>query len=630
MRILILVPLLAAFAFLELFIGGARLLYTLPAVGCIALAALLSCLPSLKTSQRGNLPALIISLLFAGYIGVRNRFSEVEYIGRTQLFILSGCLLIYLLFTLVLTKPVDRRRFFLFLGVLALLQMIPALIQFTQKNQWMPLSWAQRLDAPSWRASGFFICPNHFSGFIEVMALLAASHTIWGRTTIFFRLLSGYAALLLLVGVAISGSRGGYLSLTVGFIVLLTLSFTASVLIKKKQLLLSIFIAIGTSALLFAGIYSLLFLNQNLSDRVAQINDPENCRLLLWSAAIQQFHLSPIWGTGGFSYLYYGRLFRDVTIQNDPIHVHNDYLQVLSDYGVAGFTLLLILLLTHLSAGVSAFRKLSASSLIRSQDLHSDRLALNIGCLSAVADYLVHSFVDFNMQLPLNAFMMAVVLASLANPGAPSEAISIGRIDDAFRSLLRYCIPLLALAAMIYGLPMIRGEYLAERARVALRDNHQLEALNWARRGTSSIHDNPELYYYQGEAALELLQIDKNTQKETDLLKRETVDSFTLGLKVFPYDSRLSVSLAQALATVGNYDQAIDQIDYAKRIDPNSGYVMAYSGGINSMFGHFADAKIDFEEAIKFGGAGALIARKGLNEIEKKKKIESAVPQPSP
>ncbi|MEI6321832.1 MAG: O-antigen ligase family protein [bacterium] len=627
MRFFIFLLIFAAFALLELFIGGTRLLYAIPSVICFAAAAVVTLFPQIRTSQRATIPALCSILFFAAYIGIRNRCSEVEYIGRLQFFILIGCLLIYLLFTLVLTKPGDRKVFFIFLGIMALLQIVPALIQFTQKNQWMPLSWAQRLDAPSWRASGFFICPNHFAGFLEVMALIATSYAIWGRISVISRVLSGYTALVCLIGVAISGSRGGYLSITSGALVLLILSCVAWCRMKKGGALIPILIALGIFTFLFAGTLLLAFENQHLGERVTQINDPENCRVLLWSAALDQFHLSPIWGTGGFSYLYFGRLFRDPSIQNDPIHVHNDYLQILADYGSVGFSLLAILLIVHITVGISGFRKLSASTSRHAADLKSDRLAINIGALSAVAAYLVHSVVDFNMQTPQNAFMMAVVLGVLANPGAPNESEAESGPSASFRVILRYCLPLIGLGIMIYGIPMIRGEYLAERARVALRDGHQREALDFAREGTRLLHDNPELYYYEGESALQLVLLGKIGKSDSLFLKSEAVNSFASGLKLFPYDSSFALKSAQALAAAGDHEKAVNAIDYAERIDPNNSLVTAYRGMIDYAFGLFAEAKLCFEEVEKSHSEEAqAIARRGLKAIEeqdRKKNIPS-------
>lgn len=623
MRFLILLPILAAFALLEVFIGGARLLYAIPGVLLVALSSFFIANKAIKTSQRGDLAALASSLLFAGYILARNRCSEIEYIARLQFFIMAGCLLIYLLFTLVLTRPIDRKGLFLFLGILALFQMIPALVQFTQGDQWIPFPWAQRQDHGNWRGSGFFISPNNFAGFMEIIALFAISYTVWGRTTVLTRVITGYTALACIAGVAISGSRGGYLSLVFGSAVLLILSLVAWRRMKREHFAFASLAALTATLVLFGGTLLILFLSPVLLERVLQINDPQNMRLLLWRSALEQFHLSPIWGTGGFSFLYYGRLFRDPTVQNDPIHVHDDYLQLLADYGLVGMALFIIFLALHLRAGASAFMRLSSST-SQSAELQSDRLALTIGALSAVAAYMVHSVVDFNMQLPLNALMMAVVFALLANPGAPNEESRIKAWGDGFRNFLRYTLPFFAMAILIYGAPMIRGEYFAYQARAAINQGHPKEALNFAREGTLTNQSNPELYFYRGEAALQLAMLEsKKSASQLAPLHLEAIGAFSSGLKLFPYDSRLALKLAQAQAADGDYFGAMNSVDYAEKLDPNSAFVPAYRGLVEYAFGNYEDAKQAFNQSIELGGQGAEIAQQGMDLVDKKQAKEN-------
>jgi O-antigen ligase len=629
-RFLILIPIFIAFILLEMFIGGARLLYAVAGVSLVALAGLLSPLPSFKISNRANIPALTAALAFAAYILVRNRFSEIEYIARLQFFTMAGSLLIYLLFSLLLTRPADRKGLLWLLMILALLQMIPAIVQFTQDNQWMPFPWTQRMDH-AWRASGLFISPNNFAGFLEIVALLATSFTLWGRAAIAQRVLTGYIALACITGVAISGSRGGYLSLVFSFVVLLVLTLLAWRRLGRDHFVLAAAISTGVAALLFGGILLIVFMSPNLGDRVMQINDPGNMRLLLWRSALEQFHLSPIWGTGGFSFLYFGRLFRDPTVQNDPIHVHDDYLQLLADYGSVGALLFLIFLLLHLRAGIASFLKLSARTVSRSADLHSDRLALNIGALSAVAAYLVHSVVDFNMQLPLNALMMAALLAVLANPGAPREESPDGGPGEFFRNFLRYLLPVLSLAVLIFGIRMIPSEYMAARARIALSNGDYREALEWARKGTVNTHDNPDLYFYRGQAALEEAYDDHTKRDHGQVaLRLEAAGAFASGLKVFPYDSRLALKLAQAQAAIGDYYSAIDSVGYAEKLDPNSGFVPAYRGLIEHAFGNLEDAHAAFSQAIDMGGEGAAIAQSQIGLVEKEQKAQEQAQDETP
>ena len=418
MKLKILAPVAIGLLLLEIFIGGARLLYAIPGVAFVAIAAILSIWPDIKTSRRADLPAMVGACAFALYILIRNRLSDIEYIARLQFTIMAGCLLIYLLFCLVMTKPADRRRLFVFLVFLALLQLIPALIQFSQGNDWMPLPWAQRRGAftgfHEWRASGFFISPNNFAGYMEIVSLIAMSFVIWGKFSGVTRILTGYAALAGMAGVAISGSRGGYLSLAVGVVVVLLLSLTVWRKLSARPVLIGTVVGIGIALFLGTGLFVALH-SSAVSTRVSQINDPGNMRLLLWRAALQQYHLSPICGTGGFSYLHYGRFFRDPSVQNDPIHVHNDYLQLLADYGIVGIVLFASMLILHLRSGFSSFRHLVARTSDWSSPL-GDRLALNIGCQAALAAYIVHSAVDFNMQLPLNALIMACLLYTSPSP----------------------------------------------------------------------------------------------------------------------------------------------------------------------------------------------------------------------
>lgn len=603
---------LASLTVLEVGIGGARLLYGIPGICLMGLAGIATLLAGSRQGGKPDVTALVSTAIFALYVIVRNRLSEIEYIGRLQLFIVVGALLAYLIVALVVTSPKHRRILFAGVILLALLQLYPALIQFTQKNGWMPLDWAQRRGAQGWRASGFFISPNNFAGLMELACLMALSLTLWGRTSWVARMLFGYAALATAAGVVISGSRGGYLSLTAGAGVVAILSILAWEKQREKNPLLAAAVTGGLLAVVCGGLVWALQ-SSAVSERVAQIHDPENMRLLLWKSALQQFGLSPVWGTGGFSFLYYGRLFRDPIVQNDPIHVHNDYIQLLADYGLAGAILFLLLLASQLRAGIAGFRHLVRKSDDEKQNSYGDRLPLLIGALAGLFAYVVHSVVDFNMQLPLNAVVMAMLLGVITNPGGRpvNSSLHHGHVR---KTLLRGCIPLLGVLVLIYGIPRIPGEYYSEKSRVALRDGKPEEALKIARSGLQSIKDNPELYYQAGDAALRLAETEG---KDAGRLHLEAVDMFSKGLSLFRYDSRLALKLALAQASLGDYYTATETVRYAGKLDPNSSFVPAYRGYIEYVFRYYDDAEVAFRNAIDLGGEGADVARQGLALVEK-------------
>jgi len=620
-RLLLLIIVLTAFAFLEVFIGGARLLYLLPGISLIAIASLGSIYPKLKTSNRCDLPALLSCVVFTVYILIRNRFSDIEYLARFHFFTLAGCFLIYLLFSLVLTKPIDRSRLFYFLMLLALLEMVPALIQFSQGKQWMPLSWAQRRDT-MWRASGFFIYPNNLAGFLEVIGLMAASFTIWGKGKVPHKVLTAYIALVCVVGVALSGSRGGYLSLFFGSVCVCLLSLVAWSSLKNKNFPLVMGLSAGILACLFVGVMTLIYQSHEIAERVMQINDPENVRFLLWEAAIKQFQRSPFWGTGGDSYLYFGRLFRNPVVQSDPIHAHNDYLQLLADYGIVGISLFSVFLLLHIRAGIRSFGKLISSDSVV-LNYQSDRLALCIGSFAGLAAYIVHSIVDFNMQMPLNAFMMAAILSVVANPGSPQEERRNDLPGQRIRVLFRWVLPAFGAAVLIYALPMIPGEYFAESSRVALRDKDPTRSLEQAKKGITFTTSNPELYFYLGEAAMQLAALNQVNDSQ---LQKEGLQAYAQALLLFRYDSRIALRLGMAHAANGDYSRAVESINYAERLDPNSSFIPAYRGMIEYHFNHLNDADTQFQRAIKMGGEGGNIGLQG-EKLLQKSPVDPAVKQ---
>jgi len=96
----------------------------------------------------------------------------------------------------------------------------------------------------------------------------------------------------------------------------------------------------------------------------------------MWLAAIDQFRKSPAIGTGAGTYLYYGRLFRRIQVQADPVHVHNDYLELLAEYGILGMIAMAVFLAAHTRRGLQNSRWLVYYRLRESPDCRSSVFAL--------------------------------------------------------------------------------------------------------------------------------------------------------------------------------------------------------------------------------------------------------------
>jgi O-antigen ligase len=117
-----------------------------------------------------------------------------------------------------------------------------------------------------------------------------------------------------------------------------------------------------------------------------------------------------IWtGTGAGTFYYVFPQYAGEPQMSGYDHAHNDYLELLSDLGVIGFSALVGVVLLSLWQAIKALRH-PRSSFVRGMGF-----AGFMGMLSL----LIHSAVDFNLQIPANAMLFIAMLA------LPTIALSV-------------------------------------------------------------------------------------------------------------------------------------------------------------------------------------------------------------
>lgn len=593
-------------------IGGAKLLYSIPGYTLIAVAGLLSVIGFLRRQRSADAVCVMATLCMAGYLVGRAILSPVDYLARPDLYLLLGCLVVYLVTAYSLTGSKQRILVLGGLLVFAFAHIVVGVIQFKEGKQYMPLPWIIRTGYES-RASGLYICPNHFAGLLEALGLVAVSLAVWSRSTAMVTILFGYTAAACFLGVAISGSRGGYLSSATGLLVFAATSVVVvRSLVPRHSWKLGPLVVLCT-VLFCAGAFFLMKKSDALHARVDSIAETSNIRILLWEAALKQFVQNPLRGTGAGTYLYYGRHFRSAVVQNDPIYVHNDYLHLLAEYGAAGAALMLLFLGTHLAAGWRWLGWCLKERLRSAGLVSSNSLALQVGAISVVAAYLVHSVLDFNAHIPANALLLAFLFGMLANPGmdgAPVRWPGMARLGGILA-------PAIGLWILLGATPKLFGEYYSERARIGLRDNVPTEALQFATIGLGFEQANPDLYYYLGESH-RLLMDDAQSADEKEFHGTAALEAFKMGLKAFPWDLRSLLKCGRTLDELRRFPEARGYFLRALDADPNFTNVYAYYGLHFHRQGHLDQAEIHYRKALKLGENQ--VAKIGLEEIARARK----------
>lgn len=556
----------AGFATIQTLIGGTRLLFSLPAYGLLALLALLTVFSLRRAKPKPSQVCLVSAAAFFGYVLVRAYFSPVDYIARPDIYSVLGGLVVYFFVACIFTESRHRMMLVVFLLALAMVQVFIGAIQFRDGSNFMLISFLQRVDYDR-RASGFYVCPNHLAGLLEVLGIFGLSIVCWSRWPTWGKLLIGYATCICYVGVALTGSRGGYLSTAASLSIFALLSLA---LLRRAST--SLFWRVGGPTVVAAALIAMtvvFFVKKSdyLSDRARTVFETTNVRVDMWQAALQQWTLRPAVGTGSGTYLFYGREFRTERVQPDPVYAHNDYLQLLAEYGALGMVLFAIFFGVHLRNGWRNLSRLGFKRLAVSSRLLSNGMAMQLGAIAAIGAYMIHSIFDFNLHIPANVLLLAFVFGVVANAGTPREAesASAGPAVIAWR----LCLPLIGVILAIQCIRLLPGEYFAERARTTLRDNRPISAIFFALRGLTYERNNPNLYQYLGSARIEQAQRMSEPEARSSFY-RAALEPFEKARALAPRDKTFVQALAFIYDALGRFEEAEWMYGQALALDPRS------------------------------------------------------------
>ena len=555
----------AALLTTQILVGGTRLLFSLPTYGLLGAGALLLFLALHRSKPAPNQFCAVSAALFFGYIVLRAFMSPVAYLARIEIYSVLAGLLVYFCVACYITESKRRTILVSLLVIFGLVHVFVGVIQFRNGDNFMPIPFLQRFDYGR-RASGFYACPNHLAGLLEVLGIFGLSITCWSRLPAWAKLLGAYATAVCYFGLILTGSRGGYLSAVGSLLLFLALSATL-----LRQVSARLFWKVGGHGIIVAaliGLAAFFLIHQNtyLRDRAQSIFE-KNVRFEMWKAAIQQWKLQPFLGTGSGTYLYYGRQFRSPEMPADPIYVHNDYLQLLAEYGLAGAVLFLIFLGSHLANGWKNFERLGLKRVAVSSRLLSNTMAVQLGAISAVFAYIIHSFFDFNLHIPANVLLLALVFGVLANPGVQDRAVLAQP-----RPLIlawRLVLSSLGLVVALESVRLLPGEYFAERARIALRDDQLESGARFAIRGLGYEHNNPNLYQYLGSARMDQGDTTRDPAASAQFYQ-EAISAFESGRALAPREEAFALGIADAYDSLGGFLEGERMYQEALSLDPRS------------------------------------------------------------
>ena len=344
-------------------------------------------------------PMLAFAALIVGQLLMRLTASRHETIAQASLYCAYGVLVF--LVSQSLRRSSQVRKVAAILAIYGIAVAAFALLQGVAPNG--KIYWL-RVPHLGGRIYGPYVNHNHYAGLMEMLVPIPLVIALSRLADDKARIAAGIAAAIMVGTVFLSASRGGMLS------VFAELAFLGFILLRQKR---SVRLAVAGGAFLVVLMSLLVWLGgKELGHTVGSISREARdeisggVRLSIAKDGIRMFTHRPVvgWGLGTFPVVY--PQFRTFYTNFFVNEAHNDYVQLLAEMGVLGFATMLWFLTTVL------LRARSKLSNWTTQTTGAATLACTLGMIGI----LLHSLVDFNLQIPANAALFYVLCSIAAAP----------------------------------------------------------------------------------------------------------------------------------------------------------------------------------------------------------------------
>jgi O-antigen ligase len=336
--------------------------------------------------------------LFNNFLPVGNKagFLTVSVYPQdtaSELLWLTG---LFAIFFLTVNKLKTKRQFDELINAIILFGFFISVFGIIQKYTYSGrVYWFDPPDSAG-GAFGPFANRNNFSGYINMIMPLTLGYFLTDMP-LAKRLLYAFFLLVMSLALFLTLSRGGLIIYfaTVLFLFVLSgvnskLRFGSRILSGGILFLCSLYLLLGEAKVAWVRVLTLF---------------SKNTFVVLghgysWIDILRIWKDFPLFGTGLGTFGNISAMYKSTPAQSLFIYAHNDYLQLLSEVGVAGFTLMLFFFISYFV--------LVLRNWLRRRDSYVACVVL--GGIASVFSMLVYSLLDFNLHIPASALLFFVIL----------------------------------------------------------------------------------------------------------------------------------------------------------------------------------------------------------------------------
>ena len=424
-----------------------------------------------------------------------------------------------------------------------------------------------------------------FPLFFSFVLRLKRNHLIWASVV----------TVCVWLAILFSTSRSAFLAAVAGFSVFFAFRlFTKTGIAEKKRLIL----AASAIALITVFVQFSNFSSGGQSSAISRLTDSgdnsensvsSNIRLLFWGAAREMIADNPALGVGADNFALKfddyrakfsaGEENKEIARQDEnafPERTHNEYLQILTELGITGGIIFLLLIFGIIKLGFTGIK----------QSFFERPNILNHAAAAGLAAFLLNSiFSSFSFRLMQNGlvffFLLAILLRKyfVNKPGEKSSAyLFSARQKTVFASIAIF----LCLSLAVYSGLKATSQYLVYKAE-------RTDDFETAK------------FYYENATLLDSANASPNYSLGFRLMKetyyRESAAEFQKAIDKGLYTSITYSHLTTAHILAGQFQEAEKSLAGAAEIYPQSIFVRVRYAFILKEIGKDAESEKQFEIA---------------------------------
>lgn len=401
-------------------------------------------------------------------------------------------------------------------------------------------------------ASGFYAHYNHFANFMLGAGFLAAGRLLHGHETRRTRWLSAGVAAACSAGVIISQSRGAFLGLGVGVLVL-----TSAWLLDLKRRRSERFRWLLLGGVVLAPLLAVgwwFAANHFLEGRKSKpdsvlFSDPDE-RANYFSFGLEQALDHPVAGAGSRSYSYeYFRYWKNSELWrngSDIQFAHNEFLQTAADYGFVGLGLLVVALMAVFAKGVVSL----AVEPEKGDEPDSGEL---IGALAAIAAMLTQSMFSFVFHMTPDVMVLGATFGMICAQRGPLAGATAERVTGWRRVVGGVVYAGFGLVAFVLSARDAAAWWVIGRPK-ALAAGSSLEERHAAWKKAAAIRPD---YHFEAEASELAMDLAGHVEPESrEFWAKTALADAQAALTRHPKDLQLRLRIALMLDGFSRFDEA--------------------------------------------------------------------------